>query len=402
MRSTGYGSEKTFTMFRKRTITRWGFILASIFVISLILWNTYVFFNQLKENERTKMELWAVAHEELAKKELSMNQVASEYAVSETALAIIQSNSTTPMILHTLKEDFYTGRNIDEKILGNEKTLQKKIAKFRSEYEPLEVKYKDEVMAMIYYGNSPLINKLKFYPAALILIITLFVLAVYLFYRTSKSAEQNQLWAGMAKETAHQIGTPLSSLVGWTEILKSEKINPDYIQEIEKDISRLETITDRFSKIGSIPKLERCDVVSETKNTFHYLKNRTSKLIEFQLNIPKAPIYVDLNPQLFSWTLENLVKNGIDAMKGKGKIIISVEKDTKYARITISDTGKSFNRSESRRIFTPGYTTKKRGWGLGLSLAKRIIEEYHKGKIHVLKSAPNQGTTMEITLKYYS
>lgn len=255
---------------------------------------------------------------------------------------------------------------------------------------------------MIYYGNSPLINKLKFYPAALILIITLFVLAVYLFYRTSKSAEQNQLWAGMAKETAHQIGTPLSSLVGWTEILKSEKINPDYIQEIEKDISRLETITDRFSKIGSIPKLERCDVVSETKNTFHYLKNRTSKLIEFQLNIPKAPIYVDLNPQLFSWTLENLVKNGIDAMKGKGKIIISVEKDTKYARITISDTGKSFNRSESRRIFTPGYTTKKRGWGLGLSLAKRIIEEYHKGKIHVLKSAPNQGTTMEITLKYYS
>ena len=388
-------------MFSKRTVTRWGFILASIFVISLILWNTYVFFNQLKENERTKMEIWAVAHEELAKMELATDQIGGELAVSETALTIIQSNSTTPMILYTIKENIYSGRNIDEKILDSKKALQKKIEQFASEYEPLEVKYKDQVYAVIYYGNSPLINKLKFYPVMLILIIFLFILAVYLFYRTSKSAEQNQLWAGMAKETAHQIGTPLSSLVGWTEILKGENINPDYIQEMEKDISRLETITDRFSKIGSIPKLERCDLVSETKNTFHYLKNRTSKLIEFQLNIPEIPVYVDLNPQLFSWTLENLVKNGIDAMKGKGKITISIEKNTKHARIAISDTGKGLTKSESRRIFTPGYTTKKRGWGLGLSLAKRIIEEYHKGKIHVLKSAPNQGTTMEITLKYY-
>src|SRR5690554_3373038 len=386
-------------MFRKRTFSRWGFILASIFVVTLILWNTYVFFNQLKENERTKMEIWAVAHEELAQAKLASDQIGGEDAVNKIALTIIESNSTTPMILHTLKEDFYSGRNIDEKILLNENKLQKKIAQFRSEYEPLEVKYQDEIMAILYYGNSPLINKLKFYPAALILIITLFVLAVYLFYRTSKSAEQNQLWAGMAKETAHQIGTPLSSLVGWTEILKSENVNPEYIQEMEKDISRLETITDRFSKIGSIPKLERCDLVLETKNTFHYLKKRTSKLIEFQLNIPESEIYVDLNPQLFSWTLENLVKNGIDAMKGKGKITISIEKNAKYARVHISDTGKGFTKSEARKIFIPGYTTKKRGWGLGLSLAKRIIEEYHRGKIHVLKSAPNQGTTMEITLK---
>lgn len=388
-------------MFRKRTFSRWGFILASIFVVTLILWNTYVFFNQLKENERTKMEIWAVAHEELAQAKLASDQIGGEDAVNKIALTIIESNSTTPMILHTLKEDFYSGRNIDEKILLNENKLQKKIAQFRSEYEPLEVKYQDEIMAILYYGNSPLINKLKYYPAALILIITLFVLAVYLFYRTSKSAEQNQLWAGMAKETAHQIGTPLSSLVGWTEILKSERVNPEYIQEMEKDISRLEKITDRFSKIGSIPKLERRDLVLETKNTFHYLKKRSSKLIEFQLNIPESEIYVDLNPQLFSWTLENLVKNGIDAMKGKGKITISIEKNSKYARVHISDTGKSFAKSESRRIFTPGYTTKKRGWGLGLSLAKRIIEEYHKGKIHVLKSVPDQGTTMEIVLKYH-
>ena len=386
-------------MFRNKTLSRWGFIIASLLVIGLILWNTYVFFNQLKENERAKMEIWAVALEEFMKINLAQNEVDRQCNVSETASTIIQSNNTTPMILYTLKEDIYDGRNIDEEILTKEKALKQKIEQFASEYEPIEVKYQDHVYSIIYFGNSPLINKLKYYPAALILIIFLFVLAVYLFYKTSKSSEQNRLWAGMAKETAHQIGTPLSSLVGWTEILKSENVNQDYVQEMEKDIKRLEMITDRFSKIGSIPKLERCDLVSETKNTFHYLKNRTSKMIEFQLDIPESPIFVDLNPQLFSWTIENLVKNGIDAMKGKGKITISIEKNTKYALVHISDTGKGLTKSESRRIFTPGYTTKRRGWGLGLSLAKRIIEEYHQGKIHVLKSVPGHGTTMEIALK---
>ncbi len=386
-------------MLRNKTLSRWGFILASLLIISLILWNTYIFFNQLKENERTKMEIWAVAQEELAKASLAQNQLDQENNLVDFALTIIQSNSTTPMILYTLKENIYTGRNIDDRILGNEKALKKKIEQFASEYEPLEVKYKDQAFSIIYYGNSPLINRLKYYPAALILIIFLFVLAVYLFYKTSKSAEQNRLWAGMAKETAHQIGTPLSSLIGWTEILKSENINQDYVEEMGKDIKRLETITERFSKIGSIPKLERCDLVKETKSSYHYLKIRTSNLIDFQLHLPESPIYVDLNAQLFSWTVENLVKNGIDAMKGKGKITISIEKNTKYALVHISDTGKGLTKSESRKIFTPGYTTKKRGWGLGLSLAKRIIEEYHQGKIRVSKSVPNQGTTMEIALK---
>src|SRR5690606_7779065 len=215
-------------------------------------------------------------------------------------------------------------------------------------------------------------------------------------------AEQNRLWAGMAKETAHQIGTPLSSLVGWVEILKSENVKQEYVAEMEKDIQRLETITDRFSKIGSIPKLERHDLVSETKATFHYLQKRTSKLIQFQLNIPDESIYVKMNPQLFSWTIENLVKNGIDAMKGKGTITISIENNQKYAFVHIADTGKGLTKSEFNKIFIPGHTTKKRGWGLGLSLAKRIINEYHNGKIRVLKSAPNQGTTMEISLKIVS
>lgn len=381
-------------MLSKKTLTRWGFILASLLVISLILWNTYIFFIQLKENERKKMEIWAVAQEELAQ------SLAGEgSSVSETALTIIQSNSTTPMILHTLKEDFYDGRNIDPEILKNETARQKLIKRYTSEYKPLEVKHNDQILSVIYFGNSPLINKLKYYPAALILIIFLFILAVYLFYRTSKSSEQNRLWAGMAKETAHQIGTPLSSLVGWTEILKSENVNPEYIVEMEKDVSRLETITDRFSKIGSIPKLEQRDLVEETRATFHYLQKRSSKLIDFQLIIPETPIYVQMNPQLFSWTIENLVKNGIDAMKGKGKITISVEKNSKYAFVRVMDTGKGLAKNKFKKIFTPGHTSKKRGWGLGLSLAKRIIEEYHNGKIKVLKSVLGEGTTMEITLK---
>lgn len=339
------------------------------------------------------MEIWAKAYQELLKSQ------DEEAPLGEMILTVISSNNTTPMILHTFKEDIYTGRNIDENSLNKPELRTEMISQFQSEYKPIEVAYKDQVYAIIYFGNSPVINKLKFYPAALIIMIFLFVLAIYLFYKTSKSAEQNRLWAGMAKETAHQIGTPLSSLIGWTEILKTENINQDYVSEIEKDIKRLENVTDRFSKIGSIPKLERLDLVSETKTTFHYLKNRSSKLIEFKLDIPEKPIFVQMNAQLFSWTIENLVKNGIDAMRGKGSITISIEKNAKQALIHISDTGKGLTKSESKRIFAPGYTTKKRGWGLGLSLAKRIIEEYHQGKIRVSKSGLNQGTTMEIILK---
>jgi two-component system, sporulation sensor kinase D len=203
----------------------------------------------------------------------------------------------------------------------------------------------------------------------------------------------------MAKETAHQIGTPLSSLVGWAEILKTENVNPEYIIEMEKDISRLETITERFSKIGSIPKLEKKDLVAETKAAFDYLKRRHSKLIKFELTVPKESVFVLLNPQLYGWTIENLVKNGIDAMKGKGTISISIETNSKDALIHISDTGKGIPKRNFKKIFAPGHTSKKRGWGLGLSLSKRIISEYHNGKIRVLKSSTEQGTVMEIALR---
>ena len=204
------------------------------------------------------------------------------------------------------------------------------------------------------------------------------------------------------KETAHQIGTPLSSLIGWTEILKEENVNKSYISEIEKDIERLLTITDRFSKIGSAPILSKTEIIQATKESFTYLKSRNSDLIEFQISTPYSPIYVNLNETLYSWTIENLVKNAMDAMRGKGKLSIEIKQDSNWVFIYIKDSGKGISKSKHNLIFEPGYTSKKRGWGLGLSLAKRIIEEYHKGKIRVFQSEINKGTTFQIALKKFN
>ncbi|MEZ4795287.1 MAG: HAMP domain-containing sensor histidine kinase [Flavobacteriaceae bacterium] len=377
----------------KTALTRWFFVFVSLIIVSLILWNTYQFFNQLKENERNKMKIWAAAFEEFQQVDLT-----NKDWNSKLTLSVLQSNTTTPMILHTLKEDKYDVNNLDSLVLKDPARRDRLITQFSSEYKPIEIMYKEEVLQVIYYGNSPIINKIKYYPAALIVIILLFFLAVYFFFRTSKSAEQNKLWAGMAKETAHQIGTPLSSLVGWTEILKSEKVNPEYITEMEKDVQRLKTITERFSNVGSKPKLETQNLVDVTRNAYEYLKARSSKLIEFELKVPKDSLLVPLNPQLYGWTIENLVKNGIDAMRGQGKITIEIIADHKKAHVHVTDTGKGLAKKHFKKIFVPGYTTKKRGWGLGLSLSKRIIEDYHKGKIHVLRSVKFEGTTMEISL----
>ena len=384
-------------MQNKKALLRWFFVFLSIFIISLILWNTYVFFNQLKDNERSKMQIWAAAQNEFEQTDLNEDE-----DISNIVLQVLQSNSTTPMVVYSHKEDTYDVRNIEEKETDPDKlrASRKQLAQqFTSEYKPIEIRFKDEVLQTIYYGNSPIINKLKYYPIALILIILLFFTALYFFFQTSKSSEQNKLWAGMAKETAHQIGTPLSSLVGWTEILKQENVNASYIAEIEKDVDRLKTITERFSKIGSTPTLTKMDIVSETRQSFDYLKSRTSKLIEFELHLPVNPVYVQLNSQLYGWTIENMVKNAIDAMKGKGRVTISIEATSKHARLLISDTGKGIQKRNFRKVFNPGYTTKTRGWGLGLSLVRRIIEEYHRGKIRVLKSSLGEGTTMEILLK---
>ena len=252
---------------------------------------------------------------------------------------------------------------------------------------------------LVYYGDSPLLNKLKYYPVALLLIIILFGAVVYNFYRATKMATQNKLWAGMAKETAHQIGTPLSSLIGWLEILKLDNVEESTIVEIEKDISRLQTITDRFSKIGSEPVLEKRDIIEDTKNTVDYLQTRVSQQVIFTFKAPEHPIFVAINPALHSWTIENLVKNAIDAMKGKGSLAIAISELEDVVKIKITDSGKGIPKNQFSKVFEPGFTTKKRGWGLGLSLTKRIVQEYHKGRIKVAHSEIGKGTTMQMSFK---
>jgi signal transduction histidine kinase len=288
--------------------------------------------------------------------------------------------------------------NMPEELETDSIKLQKKISQFKNENDPITMSYKGEELAALYYGNSDVLNKLKYYPIALLLIIFLFAAVIFFFFKTNKASEQNKVWAGMAKETAHQIGTPLTSLLGWNEILKSENISPDITKEIEKDISRLQTITERFSKVGSIPELKVHDIVAETEKAYQYLKRRSSKLIHFSFSSEIEELPVLLNPPLYNWSIENLVKNGIDAMKGKGNIAIQIEKQGNSVHIMISDTGHGIAKSEYQNIFNPGVTSKKRGWGLGLSLVKRIIEEYHKGKIKVFSSS-KEGTIMQISLK---
>ncbi|WP_412986900.1 sensor histidine kinase [Pontimicrobium sp. IMCC45349] len=379
------------TLTNSRNFVRWIIIATSFVIISLILWNTYVFFQNFKAEERTKMQNWSFAQQNL------INSKTNDEI--EVTSRVLESNTSTPMILLSPEGDIISSNNIDEERLKDSIYAKKLVARFKDENSPIEVKIDGNLFSTIYYGNSPLLNKLKYYPLALLLIILLFGAVVYFFYRSTKNATQNKLWSGMAKETAHQIGTPLSSLIGWTEILKTENINPDYVVEIEKDISRLQTITDRFSKIGSIPTLEKTDIVEATTEAYDYLKSRSSKLIEFELITPKKEILVNLNSQLYSWTIENLVKNAIDAMKGKGKLKVEITQLEKNIKINVSDTGKGIPKHLHKTIFEPGFTSKKRGWGLGLSLAKRIIEDYHDGKIKVLTSEIGKGTTFQIALK---
>lgn len=378
-----------------RNLIRWVVVIASFAIISLILWNTYTFFQHFKAEERNKMEHWTAAYEDFRK--YASGEISEINPVAERI--VIDSTVTTPLLLLDKQDNIISHRNIEEQYVSDSIKVKQLKQRLIKENSPISIYLGDQQDAILYYGNSPLLNKLKYYPLALLLIIFLFAAVAYFFYRSSRIAAQNKLWSGMAKETAHQIGTPLSSLVGWTEILKTENVDPSYIVEIEKDITRLQTITDRFSKIGSIPKLEQTDIVQATSEAYDYLKSRSSKLINFELITPKDEILVDLNSQLYSWTIENLVKNGIDAMKGKGNLKIEITQLEKNIKINITDTGKGIPKHLHKTIFEPGYTSKKRGWGLGLSLAKRIIEDYHDGKIKVLQSEVEKGTTIQIALK---
>ena len=374
----------------RRNTTRWLIILVSFLIISLILWNTYTFFQIFKNEERLKMNLWAKAQKTLINADANTDV--------ELPLQIFSTNSSIPIIL-TENNKIINAVNIDEKIIASPSESAHFLADLKNENDPIVIQYAPGKFQKLYYGNSALLNKLKYYPIALVLIIVLFAALVYNFYRSTKMATQNKLWAGMAKETAHQIGTPLSSLIGWIELLKAENVAESTTQEIEKDIERLQTITDRFSKIGSEPKLENQDIIAATQETVDYLQSRFSKQVVFSFQAPELPVFVLFNATLHSWTIENLVKNAIDAMKGKGNLDLVMELEGEWIQIKVSDTGIGIPKKQFKTIFEPGFTTKKRGWGLGLSLTKRIVEEYHKGRIKVVQSEIGKGSTIQLSYK---
>ena len=363
-------------------------------LVALILWNTNILFESLSLQERQKMELWG-----MAQKEYIQNP-----SLSNLTFEVLQRSGINPMIQVDELGRIIEFRNIEWDMETQDSTrLYSILEKIKKENDPILIQFRNQEGSLIvnqklYYGNSSTLKKLKYYPLALLLIIFLFGAVLYFFFKTSRVAEQNKLWAAMAKETAHQIGTPLTSMVGWVTLLKEKQKKSIPLIEIEKDIARLNLITDRFSKVGSDPELISSDLTSVVRETVTYLQKRSSEHIIFKVDLPDKKVVIPFNSQLISWTLENLIKNGIDAMKGKGTLDVKLLDKGTQVEILVSDNGYGMKKEVAYKIFKPGFTTKTRGWGLGLSLAKRIIVDFHKGKISVLKSVLGKGTSFQILL----
>jgi len=375
------------SILKRSLYTRWFLLIFSLGILILILWNTYLLFQTFKNEERIKMEIWAESYK-------SINNADKNTDIS-LPLSVLSKNTTIPIILTFDTDSIRNTSNLPEET-ATDKTLQRRLLNdLKSQNTPIEIQHPSGNQ-YVYYGNSSLITKLKYYPLALIAILSLFGLLVYSYFRATKMSAESKLWAGMAKETAHQIGTPLSSLLGWIEIMKLDSVDENIVDEIQKDVDRLQTIADRFSKIGSEPNLELLNIVEETKKSFDYLQSRSSKQIEFEFETNTDIVNLMLNPTLHSWTIENLIKNAIDAIKGKGKIKVEIKTSENNLQILVSDTGKGIPKNQFKKVFEPGFSTKKRGWGLGLSLTRRIVEKYHKGSIRVLKSEIGKGTVFSV------
>ena len=289
--------------------------------------------------------------------------------------------------------------NLDSLMMQDTNYVKQQLAIMRDENDPLQIDFMNTGKATVFYRTSDLVQQMRYYPIIQFVVFALFLLIAYLLFSYARRSEQNQVWAGMAKETAHQLGTPLSSLMGWIELLKMQEEPFAGTQEMEKDIERLQIVTDRFSKIGSVPTPEPTNINYLIQDTMDYLQKRFSKKFEFEVNLPEGELIMPLIPSLFRWVLENLTKNAVDAMGDHGKLTLNLLDDGDHIHIDLSDTGKGIPKSKIKQVFNPGYTSKKRGWGLGLSLAKRIIEDYHKGKIFVKSSVVGEGTTFRITLR---
>ncbi len=365
--------------------------MAAILIGAGSLWYTNMLVNHFEVTERQKVELWAEAIR-------IMNS-----ADFETDLAfpfsVIESNTYIPVILTDSEGNILNYKNLDSTKVEDPKYLKRQLDHARLENDSLVINLGEDQYQNIFYRDSILLRKLILFPYVQLGVIILFILVSYIAFSVSRKAEQNEVWTGMSKETAHQLGTPISSLMGWMELLKQSDLDPKMVGEMQKDASRLEKITDRFSKIGSKPALRKSDLTKILMDSLEYMRNRGPKSVEYLLDIPEKPIITRLNETLFEWVIENLCKNATDAIEEKGRVILhAVETETSVI-IDVEDSGKGITKSRFRTVFKPGYTTKKRGWGLGLSLSKRIISSYHHGKIFVLSSDPFDSTILRIILK---
>lgn len=378
-------------IYRHKTLGKLFLLLFAVLIGLGSLFYTGNLVRKLKLEERENVELWAEATRLVSLTDTTQNV--------EFLSLIIDNNNTVPVILTDESDSIISTRNFDQEKINNPRYLRKNLKKIKESNEPIIINLENGHYNLIYYKNSIILTMLIFYPYIQLGIILLFILVSYLAFSSSQKAEQNQVWLGMSKETAHQLGTPTSSLAGWIEVLQNKYPDIPITKELALDVQRLEKVTERFSRIGSKPALVNENIISIIIRTIEYLKLRTSSKIRFNIDkLPKKEVIVPLNAALFEWVLENVSKNAIDSMEGNGDITIYVTETDKNAIIDIIDTGKGIPKSSINKIFDPGFTTKQRGWGVGLSLAKRIIEEYHNGRIFVRHSELGKGSCIRIVM----
>ncbi len=364
----------------------------TLVVVTIVVASTLLI-NYLRKEEIKRVDILASA----LKFQQEVNTPSLE--VQELILQIYSSNTTIPVIVLDKDHRPIAHRNVPGEIENNAAQIAELAKAMSRNYPAIELKFPNGNNQFVYYDNSELLNKLRYSPYILGFFILSYFLFSFWFLRTIKKTDEGYLWAGLAKETAHQIGTPLSSMIGWMEIMKLENPDSEGVREIEKDIERLRTISERFSKIGSVPELNDMNFNETMQENYDYLKTRISKRVNFELELPSYDILVPHNRILISWVTENLVKNAVDAMKGEGILMISVFEKNKNIVVEVKDTGSGMTKQQARNAFKPGYSTKKRGWGLGLSLAKRVVKEYHNGDIKIAQTEVGKGTTFRITIK---
>jgi signal transduction histidine kinase len=378
-------------IFRHKNLGKLFLLLFAVLIGTGSLFYTGNLVKKLKVQERENIEIWAEATRLISLSDTSQNL--------DFLFSIIDKNNTIPVILTDESDTIIDAANLDKSKIKDPLYLKKNLRKMKEKNKPIVNNLENGHYNLIYYKDSVILTMLIFYPYFQFGIIIMFILVSYLAFRSSRKAEQNQVWVGMSKETAHQLGTPTSSLAGWIEILQHKYPEISITRELALDVQRLEKVTERFSRIGSKPALVKENIILIISRTVDYLKSRTSSKVKFIDNYSlKSEIIVPVNSALFEWVIENVSKNAIDAMEGTGTINIHITDTEKHALIDISDTGKGIPKSAFKKIFNPGFTTKQRGWGLGLSLAKRIIEEYHNGKIFVRNSEVGKGSVIRIVL----